>query len=69
MCIRDRVRRVYRDVKRTKPDVVVSCAVFADADESRALRMQDWRSWIQEGIVDFVVPMAYTCLLYTSRCV
>lgn len=54
------VRRVYRDVKRTKPDVVVSCAVFADADESRALRMQDWRSWIQEGIVDFVVPMAYT---------
>ena len=54
------VRRVYQDVKRIKPDVVVSCAVFPDGDQSRALRMQDWRSWIQEGIVDFVVPMAYT---------
>ncbi|NLB74717.1 MAG: hypothetical protein GX795_11960, partial [Firmicutes bacterium] len=37
-----------------------SCAVFPDADESHNLRMQDWRSWIQEGFVDFVVPMAYT---------
>ena len=54
------IRRVYLDVKRRKPDVAVSCAVFPDADDSRNLRMQDWRSWIQEGIVDFVVPMAYT---------
>jgi len=54
------VRRVYQDVKRTKPDVAVSCAVFPDLDESYNERLQDWLSWIQEGIVDFIVPMAYT---------
>ena len=54
------VRRVYLDVKRTKPDVAVSCAVFPDKDESYNERLQDWRRWIQEGIVDFIVPMAYT---------
>ncbi len=54
------VRRVWKDIKRTKPDVAVSCAVFPDVDDSYNRRMQDWRGWIQEGIVDFVVPMAYT---------
>lgn len=54
------VRRVYQDVKRTKPGVAVSCAVFPDVDDSYSQRMQDWRGWIQEGTVDFVVPMAYT---------
>jgi len=54
------VRRVYQAVKAVRPDVAVSCAVFPDADESCNLRMQDWRSWIQEDIVDFVVPMVYT---------
>ena len=54
------VRRVYLDVKRIKPDVAVSCAVFPDIDESYNQRLQDWRRWIQEGIVDFIVPMAYT---------
>lgn len=54
------VRRVYRGVKRTKPHVAVSCAVFPDVDDAYEQRMQDWRGWIQEGIVDFVAPMAYT---------
>ena len=54
------VRRVWRDVKQVKPDVAVSCAVFPDVNDSYNRRMQDWRNWIQEGIVDFVVPMAYT---------
>lgn len=54
------VRGVYRDVKRTKPHVAVSCAVFPNADDAYIQRMQDWRAWIREGIVDFVAPMAYT---------
>ena len=54
------VRRVYQDVKKIKPDVAVSCAVFANADEAYDLRLQDWRKWVRDGIVDFIVPMAYT---------
>lgn len=54
------VRRVYEDVKREKPEVAVSCAVFPDVEDAFTRRLQDWKRWLLEGIVDFVVPMAYT---------
>ncbi|MDK2930604.1 MAG: hypothetical protein PWR07_735 [Bacillota bacterium] len=54
------VRRVYQDVKRVKPGVAVSCAVFPDAADAAEHRLQDWKAWLSRGIVDFVVPMAYT---------
>ncbi|MGE5586244.1 MAG: glycoside hydrolase family 10 protein [Bacillota bacterium] len=54
------VRRVYEDVKRVKPGVAVSCAVFPDAADAAEHRLQDWKGWLARGIVDFVVPMAYT---------
>lgn len=54
------VRRVYEDVKRVKPGVAVSCAVFPDAVDAAERRLQDWKTWLSRGIVDFVVPMVYT---------
>ncbi|MEX2466315.1 MAG: family 10 glycosylhydrolase [Gemmatimonadota bacterium] len=54
------VRRIYRDVKARRPEVVVSAAVIADADDAYRHRFQDWRGWLAEGILDIAVPMAYT---------
>lgn len=54
------VRRIYHDVKARRPEVVVSAAVFADADDAYRHRFQDWRNWLAEGILDIAVPMAYT---------
>jgi len=39
---------------------VVSAAVFADADDAWRHRFQDWRGWLDEGILDAAAPMAYT---------
>ncbi len=54
------VQRVYEDVKRARPGVAVSAAVFPDAEDAAEHRLQDWKPWLSRGIVDFVVPMAYT---------
>lgn len=40
-------------------DKVLSAAVVADPSEARRDRAQDWGRWVNNGWVDFVVPMAY----------
>jgi uncharacterized lipoprotein YddW (UPF0748 family) len=54
------VQRVYREVKRLKPDVQVSAAVWRNHRRYRALLKQDWPLWVERGWLDFVVPMDYT---------
>jgi len=54
------MERLYRSVKRSRPGTVVSAAVFANADDARTARYQDWEAWLRDGIVDVVAPMAYT---------
>ncbi len=54
------VERIYHGVKRRRPDVTVSAAVFANAEDAFANRYQDWRNWLRLGILDVACPMAYT---------
>ena len=54
------VERVYHGVKARRPDLTVSAAVFANVDDAYRSRFQDWRTWLERGFLDVVVPMAYT---------
>jgi len=54
------VERIYADVKAMKPRLVVSAAVIADRKLAYDDRFQDWPAWLDEGILDIAVPMAYT---------
>lgn len=58
--VTETVRRVYSDIKKIKPHIAVSCAVLPDINDSYNRKMQDWQKWIEEDIVDFIVPMVYT---------
>ena len=58
--VTDLVRRVYRDVKARRPDLVVSAAVLPDWRAAAQWQFQAWSAWLGEGIVDVAVPMAYT---------
>ena len=58
--ITDLVRRIYQGVKLRRPRMVVSAAVVANQDEAYRFRYQDWPRWLEEGILDVAVPMAYT---------
>jgi uncharacterized lipoprotein YddW (UPF0748 family) len=64
------VRRIYVSAKRIKPNVAVSAAVVTwgrgpqssddwERQAPYAAVLQDWRSWLQEGIVDYLLPMDY----------
>ncbi len=57
--ITDLVERIYVGVKRRRPEVLVSAAVFPNARESIIYQFQDWEGWLRRGIVDVVAPMAY----------
>ncbi|HVF11269.1 MAG TPA: hypothetical protein VNA16_10720, partial [Abditibacteriaceae bacterium] len=46
--------------KKAKPQVQVSAAVWRKHRLYRAALKQDWLRWVQEGWLDFVVPMDYT---------
>jgi len=54
------VDRIYRGVKRRKPNVTVSAAVFANDENAYTRRFQDWRRWLLMGILDVACPMAYS---------
>ena len=54
------VERIYRAVKKRKPGVLVSAAVFANDENAYTRRFQDWRRWLQMGILDVACPMAYS---------
>ena len=54
------VQRIYREVKKRRPEVLVSAAVFANDENAYTRRFQDWRRWLQMGILDVACPMAYS---------
>jgi len=54
------VAEIYREVKARRPELVVSAAVVPDTETAYSVRYQDWARWLEEGILDVAVPMAYT---------
>ena len=54
------VTRIRTAVRTARPDIVVSAAVVPDAQQAFASRLQDWRTWIDQSLIDILCPMAYT---------
>lgn len=53
------VRDIYRAVTTAKPSVKVSASVFANRSIAYDEFFQDWDGWLNEGILDFAVPMVF----------
>jgi uncharacterized lipoprotein YddW (UPF0748 family) len=53
------MRRLRTAVKAERPDTLVTVAVKPDPREAYDDRLQDWGTWLHDGIVDVVCPMAY----------
>jgi uncharacterized lipoprotein YddW (UPF0748 family) len=58
--VTDLVARINKAVKAVKPKITISAAVFADDRDALKARFQDWKSWLQNGWLDVLCPMAYT---------
>jgi len=54
------VMRVRTVAKTRRPGITVSAAVYPDPIEAATNRLQDWRMWLDNRLIDVVCPMAYT---------
>ena len=54
------VMRARTAVKRRRADLLFSAAVYPDPADAATRRLQDWRTWIDNRMIDVVCPMAYT---------
>jgi hypothetical protein len=54
------VLRVASAARAARPGLELSAAVWAYADRAYLSLYQDWRGWLDDGVLDFAVPMAYT---------
>ena len=54
------VIKIRTAVKTVRPGTIVSAAVVPDAQTAFDSRMQDWRGWIDQSLLDVICPMAYT---------
>jgi uncharacterized lipoprotein YddW (UPF0748 family) len=54
------VGRIAEAVRQKRPWQVVSAAVFANATDALNERGQDWPTWLRNGYLDAVCPMAYS---------
>jgi len=54
------VVKVRTAVKAARPGTLVSAAVVPDAKQATESRLQDWRGWLDQSLLDVLCPMAYT---------
>jgi uncharacterized lipoprotein YddW (UPF0748 family) len=54
------VAGVRQAVHAARPDALVTAAVAPDPQDAFEERLQDWRGWLANHLVDAVAPMAYT---------
>lgn len=54
------VQTASEQVKKARPGIQVSAAVFRNWEIDSRSVMQDWKLWCERGWLDFVCPMDYT---------
>lgn len=58
--VTDLVREMGDDVMAARPDLLFSASVFLNWEDHRDEFAQDWKKWVDWGLVDMVCPMSYT---------
>lgn len=53
------VSRISGVVRTERPHALITAAVAPDPQEAFDHRLQDWRGWVNAGLIDAVCPMAY----------
>ena len=51
---------IQKAVRRSRPTLRLSAAVWAYPERAYLSLFQDWRGWLERNLLDFAVPMLYT---------
>ena len=52
--------KIRASVKSRRSHAMLTAAVFPDANDAANRRFQNWGSWLEDGLLDAICPMAYT---------
>lgn len=61
------VAEIVNAVRAARPGIEVSAAAFLNWESHRDTFGQDWKKWVDDGLLDFVSPMSYTANPDTFR--
>jgi uncharacterized lipoprotein YddW (UPF0748 family) len=53
------VRKTAAELRKARPGLVISAAVFPDPPVAREKVLQRWPEWARERLIDLLCPMAY----------
>ncbi len=53
-------------LRSIRPGLIVSADVIPGREEAQYRALQDWSLWLEEGYLDFVLPMTYTENLFSE---
>ena len=54
------VAQIGEATSKTNPQLRLSAAVISYLDRAYLSLAQDWRRWLEDGLIDFAVPMVYS---------
>ncbi|MDG2049298.1 MAG: family 10 glycosylhydrolase [Myxococcota bacterium] len=54
------VKAIHKTTKAQKPNLILSAAVNSYTDRAYLSLAQDWLRWLEEDLIDWAIPMAYT---------
>ena len=54
------VETIRQLVDKISPGLILSAAVMPDPDSAARYYAQDWKDWLERGLVDYVCPMNYS---------
>ena len=63
------VRSIAEMLAAKRPDMVLSAAVAPNYNSSMSAMCQDAPTWMKEGFVDYILPMAYGSTDLVRRCI
>ena len=69
--VTDLIKSLHAIITLSGKEVILSAAVKPEIDRAENVYFQEWVSWLEEGIIDYVLPMNYSpnAELYTARVV
>lgn len=60
------VKETSEILKNVNPDILISADVIPGISEARYRALQNWKLWLDENYLDFVLPMTYTTNLFSE---
>jgi len=64
--ITEMVRETSDLLREADPDIMLSADVIPGIDEARYRALQNWKHWLEQDYLDFVLPMTYTENLFSE---